>query len=219
MRGFFTLAEGESYVKMAELLAESLQSHEEKLSIAVNDSNHVSRPELFDKIVVIEPNKPFYNECLVYDLTPYEETIKLDADMIFPKKMQWWEDLSKFDLMICTTIRNHRNEIISQPWYRKHGNAYSALTYFKRTSSAKQFFKELTQIRDNWNPVETLEQNFTTDTGYSILWNEKSPEWFSFIHLRRELIKDRMNWDGTRFCDYEQRYPVHIQEKSLYGEL
>lgn len=219
MRGFFTLAEGKTYVKMAEKLAESLMQQNEKISIAVNDINDVGRLELFDRIIQINPDKPFYNECLVYELTPYEETIKLDADMFFPRKIQWWSDLSKFDLLVCTTIRNHRNEIIKEPWYRNHGNAYSALTYFKRSTLAEHFFKDLTKIRDSWNPVETLEDQFTTDTGYSILWNQSSPSWFSFVHLRRELIKDRMNWDGTRFCDYEQMYPVHIQEKTLYGDL
>ena len=60
------------------------------------------------------------NDWQVYDASPYDETIKLEADMFIPRDISHWFDiLSVKDVVICTKIRNYKGSLSDVKVYRK----------------------------------------------------------------------------------------------------
>ena len=75
------------------------------------------------------------NDWQVYEASPYDETIKLEADMYIPRNIEhWWDVLSQKDVVVCNTIRNFKQEISDVRVYRRFiddnnlPDAYNAIT-------------------------------------------------------------------------------------------
>ena len=129
------------------------------------------------------------NDWQVYEASPYDETIKLEADMFLPRSIEHWFDiLSINDVTLCTKIRNYKGEISDVRVYRKFiddnnlPDIYNAITYFKKSDTAEQFYKI---VRENW-----------TDT------------------LVYELLPDVL-----RVHTYSQEYPFHYHSKSFSDKI
>ena len=105
----------------------------------------------------------FANDWQVYEASPYEYTIKLEADMIIPADISyWWDVLSERDLVLCTTIRNFKGTVSEVKAYRKFitdnelPNIYNAITYFKKSDTAKTFFTLVREIFENWEEYREI---------------------------------------------------------------
>ena len=54
------------------------------------------------------------NEWKAFHVTPYQETIKLDADMLFVSDISgWWPLLARQELLACTTVETYRGEVMT----------------------------------------------------------------------------------------------------------
>src|SRR5689334_16550107 len=112
-RGFLTFAQnGETdYLRLAYGLALSLKATQKRtpyLAVAITPGMTV--PEhyrtVFDEVIDIPwgdlaeyDDWKLANEWKAFHLTPYEQTIKLDADMLFLSDIDdWWDWLSRRDL-------------------------------------------------------------------------------------------------------------------------
>lgn len=138
----------------------------------------------YDKIITITDTDTsewkLANDWMIYDLSPYEHTVKLEADMYLPRSIEhWWDILADRELNICTTIRNFRGKISTEKYYRKTfvdsgiPDTYNAITYFKRGEIAKQFFECVRDIFENWTEYKqqlkhSSEERATTDVVYAI---------------------------------------------------
>lgn len=170
-RGFFCIAQGEQYQRMAYALALSLKLSQKKysnLSIGVTSEELSAVPrkyrEVFDEVVEIpwqdhakNSKWKLENEWKAIHMSPYDETVKLDADMIFPSDIGvWWDILSQSEGVFCTKPIAYRREIISNDFYRKVftendlPNVYTAFFYFKKTQINYDLFKEAEFIFNNW---------------------------------------------------------------------
>jgi hypothetical protein len=120
---------------------------------------------VFDHIIQI----PWYDDALdsewkienrwkIYHITPYDETVLLDADMLFLNNVdKWWDYLSNnFDLFITSNVLTYRNETVTDSYYRRVfidnnlPNTYSAFTYFKKSQIAEEFWTLVEIIAKNW---------------------------------------------------------------------
>ena len=163
-RGYLVLAQG-GYAGMAEKLAESIkltQSNGLGLSIITDESVD---PALFDRVIVMptqdlaaDQSWKIHNRVFFYDLTPYDETVILDADMLFLSDVShWWKLFESYDLLLTNRVMTYRNTLIKNSPYRKTFRAnqlpdvYSAFTYFKKSSLAEEFFKLIKLIVTNWD--------------------------------------------------------------------
>ena len=171
-RGFFTIAQGKEYQRMAYAAALSLKISQpeefSKLSIGVTkeelanvDSKYL---EVFDNVVEIpwkdhaaKSSWKLENEWKSIYMTPYDETIKLDADMLFPSDISgWWDLLSQSEGVFCTEAMTYRGEVISSDYYRKTfteselPNVYTAMFYFKKTDANFELFRLAEDIFNNW---------------------------------------------------------------------
>lgn len=172
-KGYLILAQNngvDDYVKMAYVLAMSIkltQSTVNNVTLItdVPDAVPLHYSKIFDKILPIQWYDDAFdstwkieNRWKLYHLSPYTETVVLDADMLFLSDIShWWNYMSKnFDLLITDKVLTYRNELIEKSYYRKTfidnnlPNCYSAFTYFKKSELAKQFWDLVELIVKNW---------------------------------------------------------------------
>ena len=228
-KGYVIMAFGdEKYRKCADTLCRSIHQvmPDSKVSL-ITDVEYDSN--IYDKILVVEgvdnTEWKLANDYLVYDHSPYEYTIKLEADMYITRSIDyWWNILESRDLNICTTVRDFRGNISTNDYYRKTFTesklppTYNAITYFKKSELAERFFQLVKDIFENWSEYVQLldyssEDRATTDVVYSIaakiigVENCTLPTFtdFSMIHMKREI-----NGNTTQVWHDEMIYEIHV---------
>jgi hypothetical protein len=90
-------------------------------------------------------------------MTPYDETVILDTDMIFPTDIShWWDILAQRDVWATTKVRTFRGETVSSNYYREYfvknnlPNVYTAFFYFKKSELASELFAMTEIIFQHW---------------------------------------------------------------------
>ena len=104
-------------------------------------------------------NWKLHNWWKAYHMTPYKETICLDADMIFTHDhSEWWPILARrFPLQMCNSPVTFRGIVADTSYYSKQFKAnnlyrgYAALTYFRQSKEARKFFNMCEDIFKNWD--------------------------------------------------------------------
>lgn len=97
------------------------------------------------------------NKWKYYWMTPYDETVILDTDMIFPRDVSnWWNIMSQQDVWATTQVKNFRGEIVTSDYYRKCftannlPNIYTAFFYFKKTDLSAELFAMTEIVFQHW---------------------------------------------------------------------
>lgn len=169
MRGYLVLAQGD-YIRHAELLAKSIKATQSAVSQISVITDQPCDYSLFDRVIALPnidlsqgSNWKIHNRAYFYDLTPYTETVILDADMIFLDDVShWWTLMARYDLLITDRVKTYKNTWVTYNPYRKAfknnslPNLYSAFCYFKKTSTAAEFFELVKVIITNWEQYSLL---------------------------------------------------------------
>jgi len=194
-RGFLTFAQNakDDYLRMAYALALSLKATQTEpyLAVAVTPGTEVPDHyrQVFDMVIDIpwldeakESGWKLENEWKAYHITPYVETIKLDADMLFTTDIaDWWPLLGMRDVWGCDMVETYRGEVASSDFYRQCftanqlPNLYSSFLYFKISDFAQEFFELSEMIFHDWErffaeflePV-TRPSYVSTDVAYAL---------------------------------------------------
>ncbi len=136
-RGFVTIATGDlRYYKMAyNLLCSYRWFSKKKVPFAIICDKENQFTQMFDKVVIMdEPTHSFMDKLALFDYTPYEETIFIDADSTaYGDLNNWWAVFEKGDDFSC----------IGYMWQDIH----SGRGWFK-PEGLKEFSKEITYIPD-----------------------------------------------------------------------
>jgi len=241
--GFVIMAQNTSsvdYVKCAEHLSKSITRVMPDASITIITENLLPYGDLAK-----DSDWKLINDWQVYEASPYEYTIKLEADMFIPKDISyWWEVLKSRDLVVSSTIRDYTNQISDVKVYRNFitnnqlPDVYNAITYFKKSETADKFYKIVRHVFENWDDFKSMlkcdvSEVATTDWVYSIachimgVENTTMPNFseFSFIHMKSFINNLTMD-DWTKELIYEfqpvlkigtivQEYPFHYHIKSF----
>jgi hypothetical protein len=240
-KGFVIMAQNTKttdYVHCAEVLRDSILRQMPDSSVTIITS----------EMLPYGDTGGFTNDWQVYECSPYEYTIKLEADLFIPQSIEhWWEVLKDRDLAVCSTIRNYKNEISTVKAYRqlitdsKLPDVYNAITYFKKSKLAQDFFNTVKDIFQNWEEYRkflrcNVNEDATTDWVYAIachiLGEENTTIDFpamSMVHMK-QLINNLMteNWTKELICEYTnpikiqtfpQQYPFHYHVKEFSQEL
>ena len=241
-----------NYVDCAITLANSLKRVMPECNVSLLTNENVES-NLFDKVIKLpygdlDPfgNWKLINDWQVYEASPYEFTIKLEADLYIPSNIDYyWDVLKQRDVVVCTTIRNFKQEVSESTYYRrftidnKLPSTYNALTYFKKSNLAEKFFNTVRDIFENWEDLKIIlkcnnNEPATTDWVYAIacriLGEELTtlPDFksFSMIHMKKH-INDLFIEDWTNNLLYEilpntfrvntfpQLYPFHYVKKDF----
>ena len=229
--GFLTFAIGSAYLNMARLQAMTIKitQHRVKNFAVVVDSSTADEIKdadnsMFDEIIIINRSAVDWdmrNEWMAFDLSPWRNTFKTDADMIFPASIDhWWPMLQHRNVVIASKAFDFRGEEITSRWHRRLfdenllPNAYSAMTFFRYSKEAKLFYDTVRDITNDWDWVasQRLIKNDDprprTDEIYALsaqilgAENHLMPSIVpSFVHM-----KSRLNGLSTLRPWYEQIY-------------
>lgn len=257
-KGFVILAQNTTatnYVDCATTLAISLKNAMPNVSVSII-TNDVVESNCFDNVIPLPYNDlapdsdwKLINDWQVYEASPYEYTIKLEADMYIPVNIEYWFDILQHrDICVCNTIRDYKGKVSDVSVYRKFiidnklPNVYNAITYFKKSNTSKLFFSIVRDVFENWDRYSNTlvcnnDEFVTTDWAYSIACHIMGEEittmpnlpQFSMVHMK-QWINNTVSEDWTKelvceFTDnlriqtFPQRYPVHYYIKDFSKTL
>ena len=194
-KGYLILAQNTpdaDYTRLAYALALSIKNSQNEINNVCLATNNKKLPKKYNKIFDIITDIPWTdhastskwkieNKWKYYYMTPFDETIILDADMLFPTDISyWWEVLSKKEIWITDKPRTFKGEIITSSKYRTAfisnnlPNVYTAFMYFKKTEIVAELFKLTEFIFNNWEKFfynymdENRPKNLSGDVAYAL---------------------------------------------------
>lgn len=101
------------------------------------------------------------NEWKAYLASPFDETVKLEADMLFTYSVDhWWAILAQRELCFTTNILDYKGNVSTSRAYRQLFdnnellNVYNGFYYFKKTEFTQQFFEVARCLFNHWDTVK-----------------------------------------------------------------
>ena len=242
-KGFVIMAqdtEKTSYTKCAETLKKSILRVMPDANVTIITTDMLPHGDLGG----------FANDWQVYEASPYDYTIKLEADMYIPRNVKhWWDVLKDRDVVVSSTIRNFKQEISDIRFYRrfiddnKLPDVYNAITYFKKSDTAQEFFELVKEIFANWeeykkilkcNPDELASTDWVYALACHVMGVEKTtlPTFteMSMVHMKQYINgTPTENWTDTfvyeclpnqiRVQTVPQQYPFHYHVKNFCDKI
>lgn len=156
------------YLKLAYSLALSIKNTQkegyDQVALVISNKDKLTTltsPWVFDHVIEWDQETFWDGRSWMDQLSPFENTVCLDVDMLFTRDYSHWIDyfLENSDLYIANKSYTYRGELVTSDSYRKTfvknqlPNLYSFYTFFKKNSNlARQFFSLGRQIIKN--PIE-----------------------------------------------------------------
>lgn len=153
------------YLKLAYGLALSIKNTQregyDKVALVVDDKNklkNLKSPWVFDAVIEWKEQTFWDGRSWMDQLSPWEHTICLDADMLFLRDYSHWVEyfLENSELYVANSSYTYRGETVTGDFYRRAfvrnnlKNLYSMWTYFRKDSElVKDFFELGRQIIKN----------------------------------------------------------------------
>jgi hypothetical protein len=174
------------------------------------------------------------NDWQMFSVSPYRQTIKLEADMIATSAIDhWWTLFELRDVVISQGCRNFYDQPADSRFYRKifdqnHlPDVYNAITYWRLSKTALDFFDLIRNIFEHWNDYRTLlkfpDDTASTDVVYAMAAVIMGPERVtlpaglgpSIVHMKRHINPIQSN-DWTKELVWEND-PFRINTVSQWG--
>jgi hypothetical protein len=212
------------YQACAEQLCRSIRQHHPDAHITVLTKDQLPFGDLGG----------YANDWQCFYASPYRQTIKLEADMIAAGPIDhWWTLLQHRDVVISQGARNFYDQPTAVRTYRKlfddnHlPDVYNAITYWRLSSTAQEFFVLVRDIFTNWSQWKTLllfpEDVPSTDVVYAMAAVILGPERVtlppgvgpSIVHMKPGIVPIK-GQDWTRELVWEAD-PVRIQTVAQWG--
>ena len=228
--------ESVDYVSCAEQLAASIRKHHPQANITI----------LTREMLPNGDQGGFANDWQCFAASPYRQTIKLEADMVIASPIDhWWTMFQHRDLVISTGARDFYDQPATSRYYRKvfdtnHlPDVYNAITYWRVSQTAQEFFGLVRNIFENWAEYRTLlkfpDDVPSTDLVYAIAAQIIGPELVTMpfasypkiVHMKRHMIATHTpNWtqelvwenNPLRFNTVAQWGAVHYHQKDWRNE-
>jgi hypothetical protein len=212
----------------------------------------------FDQVIVVDKdigNRKFYQEYnkvsdwhntsrpSVYDLSPYDQTLVLDADYVV-NSQQLSKLLDSDRDFLCHRLAYDVTESTTDSWLNQFGKfkwpmAWATVMYFKKSLYSKSVFDAMTMIKNNWQHYRNLyqisNQLYRNDFALSIALNIINGHSVNFTAIPWSLITLVSNYqlkliENNKFClEYNQgqsrKYlfltdqDFHCLDKSQLGEI
>jgi hypothetical protein len=176
----------------------------------------------------------FANDWQCFATSPYRQTIKLEADMICASAIDhWWTLFEHRDVVISQGARTFYDEPAESRLYRKIFDAnhlpdvYNAITYWRLSTTAKEFFDLVRQIFEQWVNYKKIlkfpDEVPTTDVVYAMAAVVMGPERVTLpagfgptiAHMKRHINPIQSN-DWTKELTWEND-PFRINTVSQWG--
>jgi hypothetical protein len=168
------------YLSCAVRLARSIRQWHPDANISVLTVKRCSDP-VFDHVIPLPHGDlgGYANDWQVFAASPYRQTIKLEADMIAASPIDhWWTLFEKRDVVVSQGARTFYDDPAMSRYYRKIfdqnnlPDVYNAITYWRLSIIAKEFFDLVRNIFEQWESYKTLlkfpDELPTTDVVYAV---------------------------------------------------
>ena len=209
------------YLDCARTLAKTIRYWDPSARIClVTDSPYTDPIYDHHRQLVPEAN-PYANDAQLFRLTPFRETIKLEADMFVVSPIaHWWYQFRHRDVVISTGARDYYSNDATNRLYRKIFDAnnlpdvYNAITYWRLSRTAQEFWAWVQNIFENWDQYKSLlkfpDDEPTTDVVYAVAAQIMGPETVTMpfatypkiVHMKKHIIGTRTE-DWTRELTWE----------------
>ena len=210
-RGFVILAsntETTDYVRCATQLARSLR-HWSQYPVCIVTNDPVPA-NTFDYVVpwprALLPNA-FANDWQAWLASPFRQSIKLESDMLITSNIDhWWDMMQLNDVVVSTGARDYRDQPAASRYYRKTfdqnnlPDVYNAITYWRLSRTAQEFFDIVRSIFEHWDNYKTLlkfpDEVPTTDLVYAMAAQIIGPDrvtqpWATYprmVHMKQHIV-------------------------------
>ena len=168
------------YLSCAAQLAESIRQWHPDANIAVISVKRCDNP-VFNHVIPLPHGDlgGFANDWQCFAASPYRQTIKLEADMFVATPIDhWWTLFERRDVVISQGCKDLYNKPSRNRTYRRLfdinslPDVYNAVTYWRFSARAKEFFDLIRTIFENWDRFKTLlkfpDEQPTTDVVYAM---------------------------------------------------
>ena len=152
------------YVSCARRLSLSLKQHHPAARVCLVTDKEIEDP-VFDHVRQLIPNieNPYANDAQLFKLSPFRETIKLEADMLIASPIDHWRSWFRHrDVVLSVGCRTWQDQVSTARNYRRLFDAnhlpdiYNAITYWRLSDTAKEFFDLVKNIFSYWAQYRTL---------------------------------------------------------------
>jgi hypothetical protein len=223
------------YLSCAIQLARSIRQWHPNANISVLSIKRCSDP-VFDHVIPLPFGDlgGYANDWQVFHASPYRQTIKLEADMLCASSIDhWWTLFEQRDVVVSQGARTFYDNPAESRYYRKIfdqnnlPDVYNAITYWRLSIVAKEFFELVKQIFEQWNEYKTLlkfpDEMPTTDVVYAIAAVIMGPEQVTLpvglgptiVHMKR-YINPIQTTDWTQELVWENN-PFRINTVAQWG--
>ena len=214
------------YVACAEQLAASIRAWHPDANITV----------LTKEMLPYGDKGSFANDWQVFAASPYRQTLKLEADMIVASPIDHlWTVFEHRDVVISHGCRDFYDQPSTHRRYRKLFDAnnlpdvYNAITYWRVSKTAQEFFQWVRDIFENWADFKTLlkfaEEEPSTDVVYAMAADIMGREQVTLpigygptmVHMKPGIVATHTN-NWTKELVWENTNPgLRIQTVAQWG--
>ena len=241
-RGYLIVAQNigsVDYIACASQLARSIRRFHPAAEICLLTESESSDPGLFNyHRTFTSPlsSNPYANDWQVFGASPFRQTIKLEADMIIASEIDhWWTMFEHRDVVISTGARDFYDQPANSRFYRKIfdtnnlPDVYNAITYWRLSEPAQEFFRLVRRIFEHWTEYKTLlkfpDEIPSTDLVYAVAAQIIGPERVTMpfatypriVHMKRHMIPTQSQ-DWTQELTWESN-PLRINTVAQWGAV
>ena len=223
------------YLRCAVQLARSIRRWHPDANITALTVKRCSDP-VFDHVIPLPHGDlgGYRNDWQVFHASPYRQTIKLEADMIAAGPVDhWWTLFERRDVVVSLGARDFYDLPAASRYYRKIfdqndlPDVYNAITYWRLSATAKEFFGLVRSIFEHWTDYKTLlkfpEESPSTDVVYAMaarIMGQESvtlPQGLgpSIVHMKRHIIPTTSH-DWTQELVWEMD-PFRVNTVAQWG--
>jgi hypothetical protein len=223
-RGYLIPAIGVEYERCARQLQASIYQFHPDANVTIVTADMLPHGDLGG----------WANDWQMFRISPYRQTIKLEADMIAASPIDhWWTLFELRDVVISSGARTWYDEPATSRFYRKCFDAnnlpdvYNAITYWRLSKTAQEFFSLVRSIFENWTEFRKLlkfpEETASTDLVYAMAAQIIGPEQVtlptglgpSIVHMKQH-VNPLQSADWTQELIWETN-PFRINTIAQWG--
>lgn len=162
------------------------------------------------------------NDWQLGKLSPFKETIKVEADLLFTRDIShWWRMLRHRDVVLSTGCKDYQGQQSKSRAYRKtfdiNGlpDIYSGLMYWRRSIESANFFTTVKRVYQHWPIIQESMQQCndpgSNDMVYAVacllhgVENVTLPaaDFFNFAHMKPAInrLAEACAWHASFTVD------------------
>jgi len=248
-RGYLSFALGDTpdYLRMAYAQALSIKlSQKNNHYCVVVDQTNVHRLtdnylSVFDEVVALDYTATDWDmsqDYRAYSITPWRETIMLNADMLVLSPIDhWWSILQTNEVVLTKNVLDFRGDVATSRAYRKlFGNnllpdVYAGFTYFRSGKTSSKFFYEAERITRMWDGFAlrgNTDPRIKNDEVFALAALETGVENVTlpcsvptFVHGKERMwgLNDTIPWYEQLYTQWDElklRVGHHVQDRPFH---